>query len=119
RVGVYTVHYFHCTFYPREDAHTQFYTLPLHDALPISFLFGVVTVGLVYLVATAVRGREPVLVLVLAGVVLGALAGAIISLLKVRSEEHTSELQSRENLVCRLLLEKKNNERIFYLIQHY
>src|SRR5436309_8909253 len=28
----------------------------------------------------------------------------------LRSEEHTSELQSRENLVCRLLLEKKNNE---------
>src|SRR5690606_40470228 len=28
---------------------------------------------------------------------------------KPRSEEHTSELQSRENLVCRLLLEKKNN----------
>src|SRR5690606_40858473 len=28
--------------------------------------------------------------------------------LGVRSEEHTSELQSRENLVCRLLLEKKN-----------
>src|SRR5690606_41725415 len=27
---------------------------------------------------------------------------------KLRSEEHTSELQSRENLVCRLLLEKKN-----------
>src|SRR5690606_41841604 len=27
----------------------------------------------------------------------------------LRSEEHTSELQSRENLVCRLLLEKKNN----------
>src|SRR5690606_39380242 len=29
----------------------------------------------------------------------------------VRSEEHTSELQSRENLVCRLLLEKKKRER--------
>src|SRR5690606_39447816 len=29
-----------------------------------------------------------------------------------RSEEHTSELQSRENLVCRLLLEKKNERRI-------
>src|SRR5690606_41939564 len=28
---------------------------------------------------------------------------------KYRSEEHTSELQSRENLVCRLLLEKKNS----------
>src|SRR5690606_20307966 len=31
-----------------------------------------------------------------------------IELTDVRSEEHTSELQSRENLVCRLLLEKKN-----------
>src|SRR5207302_6234094 len=30
-----------------------------------------------------------------------------------RSEEHTSELQSRENLVCRLLLEKKNKNEIF------
>src|SRR5690606_39509458 len=29
---------------------------------------------------------------------------------KLRSEEHTSELQSRENIVCRLLLEKKNNK---------
>src|SRR2546430_8938687 len=32
-------------------------------------------------------------------------------LLKVRSEEHTSELQSQSNLVCRLLLEKKHNYR--------
>src|SRR5690606_39364968 len=30
---------------------------------------------------------------------------------QVRSEEHTSELQSRENLVCRLLLEKKKNQK--------
>src|SRR5690606_41566390 len=30
--------------------------------------------------------------------------------MRTRSEEHTSELQSRENLVCRLLLEKKNRE---------
>src|SRR5690606_40676075 len=30
--------------------------------------------------------------------------------LRLRSEEHTSELQSRENLVCRLLLEKKNDK---------
>src|SRR2546421_5476613 len=32
----------------------------------------------------------------------------ILKFLKVRSEEHTSELQSRSDLVCRLLLEKKN-----------
>src|SRR5690606_39991259 len=35
----------------------------------------------------------------------------IFDLKKTRSEEHTSELQSRENLVCRLLLEKKKNSR--------
>src|SRR2546426_4422238 len=35
---------------------------------------------------------------------------AITSLLKYRSEEHTSELQSPCNLVCRLLLEKKKNK---------
>src|SRR5690606_41640539 len=40
----------------------------------------------------------------------GELAGVLGGELVVeRSEEHTSELQSRENLVCRLLLEKKNN----------
>src|SRR5699024_5861997 len=33
-------------------------------------------------------------------------------ILEVRSEEHTSELQSRFDLVCRLLLEKKNNYKI-------
>src|SRR5690606_7423711 len=34
----------------------------------------------------------------------------MVTLFKYRSEEHTSELQSRENLVCRLLLEKKKTE---------
>src|SRR3712207_7247601 len=35
---------------------------------------------------------------------------------KVRSEEHTSELQSRQYLVCRLLLEKKNTLSLIYLV---
>src|SRR5436309_9833946 len=35
-----------------------------------------------------------------------------------RSEEHTSELQSRENLVCRLLLEKKKNQPLPYQSRH-
>src|SRR5690606_39333921 len=35
---------------------------------------------------------------------------------KLRSEEHTSELQSRENLVCRLLREKKNQSRVYMLV---
>src|SRR2546430_7359290 len=37
----------------------------------------------------------------------------------VRSEEHTSELQSQSNLVCRLLLEKKNNEIHIILLMQY
>src|SRR5215475_5802979 len=36
--------------------------------------------------------------------------GAVGCQVEVRSEEHTSELQSRENLVCRLLLEKKKKK---------
>src|SRR2546430_6285620 len=35
-----------------------------------------------------------------------------------RSEEHTSELQSQSNLVCRLLLEKKKNTKIYYYTKH-
>src|SRR5436309_9498240 len=40
---------------------------------------------------------------------IGVVGDIVLNL--VRSEEHTSELQSRENLVCRLLLEKKNNNK--------
>src|SRR5690606_40732895 len=36
-------------------------------------------------------------------------SGRVLPIPKFRSEEHTSELQSRENLVCRLLLEKKHH----------
>src|SRR2546430_6136104 len=36
-----------------------------------------------------------------------------------RSEEHTSELQSQSNLVCRLLLEKKNKRLLYVLIRTY
>src|SRR5690606_39776078 len=39
--------------------------------------------------------------------------GIVGRLQRRRSEEHTSELQSRENLVCRLLLEKKNLATVF------
>src|SRR2546430_11594821 len=40
--------------------------------------------------------------------VLGGLGQVVQRLLHLRSEEHTSELQSQSNLVCRLLLEKKH-----------
>src|SRR2546422_6837695 len=72
-------------FFFNDTATTEIYTLSLHDALPISDRghrrvgLGEVDAGARHLVPPA-RGR---------------------------SEEHTSELQSRLHLVCRLLLEKK------------
>src|SRR5690606_39447209 len=53
---------------------------------------------------------------VLAEVVLFLLMHRLLARISLRrSEEHTSELQSRENLVCRLLLEKKNKIEIEHL----
>src|SRR5258707_9977836 len=73
-------------FFFNDTATTEIYTLSLHDALPISTASTVCSLivrqgdG-----AQSVSGAEPM----------------------KRSEEHTSELQSRQYLVCRLLLEKK------------
>src|SRR5438132_10907903 len=77
-------------FFFTDTATTDIYTLSLHDALPIS---------------DGPRSRHP-------GGVRGA-QGTRSRTLHVyrraafRSEEHTSELQSHSDLVCRLLLEKK------------
>src|SRR2546427_2647026 len=72
-------------FFFNDTATTEIYTLSLHDALPISNGPG----------GTGMTRRGFIQVL---GV------GA-------RSEEHTSELQSQSNLVCRLLLEKKKKKK--------
>src|SRR4029077_21297537 len=68
-------------FFFNDTATTEIYTLSLHDALPISAPSG----------STTWWRRRP----------------AARSCGPARSEEHTSELQSHLNLVCRLLLEKK------------
>src|SRR5438105_10266968 len=71
-------------FFFSDTSTTEIYTLSLHDALPISFF-----------ALTNVHSRfKPFAIFVF--------------LRAARSEEHTSELQSRVELVCRLLLEKKN-----------
>src|SRR2546422_8113697 len=73
-------------FFFNDTATTEIYTLSLHDALPL------------YIVQVADR-KCP------CGRTLIALEGGVLA--RCRSEEHTSELQSRLHLVCRLLLEKK------------
>ncbi|MGI8740816.1 MAG: FecCD family ABC transporter permease [Gammaproteobacteria bacterium] len=65
-----------------------FLSLPVIAIQTLAFAFGLATVFLVYLIAVAVRGNDPVLVLVLAGVVMGTLAGAVISLLKILADPY-------------------------------
>src|SRR5258707_7905511 len=79
-------------FFFNDTATTEIYTLSLHDALPISFCSSSVK--------RWVARPEPRL-------------GSRIT----RSEEHTSELQSRQYLVCRLLLEKKKRYNHYALSQ--
>src|SRR3712207_7048967 len=90
-------------FFFNDTATTEIYTLSLHDALPISAALGAVAGPL--LVAFVSPFTTPGEVFAASGIV--ALGGN--SPLALRSEEHTSELQSRQYLVCRLLLEKKKN----------
>jgi iron complex transport system permease protein len=65
-----------------------FLYLPLPAIQLFAFAGGLATVALVYITAASVRGRDPTLVLVLAGVVVGALAGAAISFLKILADPY-------------------------------
>lgn len=65
-----------------------FLSLPVVLIQGLAFAAGLGTVALVYMVATMVRGHEPTLVLVLSGVVMGALAGACLSLLKILADPY-------------------------------
>src|SRR3712207_9016536 len=86
-------------FFFNDTATTEIYTLSLHDALPIF----IQEQGHRHL---RVRGQEAVQP---RGQPRASEAGGGGDLQAPRSEEHTSELQSRQYLVCRLLLEKKKN----------
>src|SRR3712207_9338330 len=90
-------------FFFNDTATTEIYTLSLHDALPIY--------GRVRAVPLFVRdggGRMfPQMGLAMACAQLDVSPSDLRFANDARSEEHTSELQSRQYLVCRLLLEKK------------
>src|SRR3712207_9401192 len=92
-------------FFFNDTATTEIYTLSLHDALPILPQERAREQRLHRL------GREPELQLDLdrrvGGIGRVAVARHGPPCVTTRSEEHTSELQSRQYLVCRLLLEKK------------
>src|SRR2546422_2599950 len=94
-------------FFFNDPATTEIYTLSLHDALPILRSLKL-RVDVIAMSATPIPRT---LQMSLAGLraTSEACAGSASPTSRSRSEEHTSELQSRLHLVCRLLLEKKKN----------
>src|SRR3712207_7018869 len=99
-------------FFFNDTATTEIYPLSLHDALPISAPALVVrrAGGRARVSVPALlqgRQREELLGQGDPPAGIGGRAGV-----PRRSEEHTSELQSRQYLVCRLLLEKKKNSNL-------
>src|SRR5437667_7337901 len=84
-------------FFFNDTATTEIYTLSLHDAFPIS--------------ATAPRSVESTFLSQRSGRGPRAAARTRSRARAARSEEHTSELQSHHDLVCRLLLEKKKKRK--------
>src|SRR2546430_8921384 len=85
-------------FFFNDTATTEIYTLSLHDALPIYSTF----CTLIELILPQSFSMTRIL-----PAVRGVRYDKAVRLIVPRSEEHTSELQSQSNLVCRLLLEKK------------
>src|SRR5947209_17604217 len=89
------------SFFFIDTPTTEIYTLSLHDALPISTVKAVGSdVDAEAAVSVDDGPPQPQLVKLIAG-------QPVAVRFTLRSEEHTSELQSRQYLVCRLLLEKK------------
>src|SRR5690606_42041423 len=102
-----------------DTAPTHIYTLSLHDALPICIVVDVVILTSNYggffegklkrscqltAFSRQLERIAPEDLTVTRGLGLGCALDQLSQELTYRSEEHTSELQSRENLVCRLLL---------------
>src|SRR5690349_24866807 len=105
-----TTHVYYCMFFTlllfsffffNDTATTEIYTLSLHDALPI---FGVLIVVMEFSIGFLLFYERTRVSAIYLGIVFH------------RSEEHTSELQSRRDLVCRLLLEKKKKIEMLYLL---
>src|SRR3712207_8863856 len=86
-------------FFFNDTATTEIYTLSLHDALPISANRHTIRPPMSSPINTSGSSRAKTKF---------ATPSSSSSSILNRSEEHTSELQSRQYLVCRLLLEKKN-----------
>src|SRR2546422_5984047 len=115
---VETISDYSCTeyFFFNDTATTEIYTLSLHDSLPIlrSGARRVYGSPLCRPPSSSTKGRSIASTATTVDAMLVAMDRPF-----VRSEEHTSELQSRLHIVCRLLLEKKKNvtHYVRYMVQ--
>src|SRR5258708_17477814 len=96
-------------FFFNDTATTEIYTLSLHDALPISIKREMMALPVVKSPVSEIAAAPPA--------PSGNFAEYEASVYRLRypdnrSEEHTSELQSPDHLVCRLLLEKKKKKKL-------
>src|SRR3712207_9352285 len=99
---VHALFYIYSFFFFNDTATTEIYTLSLHDALPI------LKHNLSPLKSILIVSPSETLPFI---IILAISVSILFSIyLFNRSEEHTSELQSRQYLVCRLLLEKKKKK---------
>src|SRR3712207_8795067 len=94
-------------FFFNDTATTEIYTLSLHDALPICKIQAKLEKG----IGNDVEKTDTIFRFNIDN---SAFLGGVVVEVD-RSEEHTSELQSRQYIVCRLLLEKKKNDYTTYL----
>src|SRR3712207_8043673 len=94
-------------FFFNDTATTEIYTLSLHDALPISAALGICPLGPPPLGTVCALALIPGMIISTTKPKSPIPYSNFLILISLRSEEHTSELQSRQYLVCRLLLEKK------------
>src|SRR3712207_8350378 len=94
-------------FFFNDTATTEIYTLSLHDALPISASRRASRRGRATKSICGRAGGTNSLVAINGTGWSSAVCRRMFPCPRIRSEEHTSELQSRQYLVCRLLLEKK------------
>ena len=89
--------FFFFVFFFNDTATTEIYTLSLHDALPIY--------GTEFVIKFSTQGH------IIHDIKSSPFARIHPLGTYIRSEEHTSELQSRQYIVCRLLLEKKKHNK--------
>src|SRR5207249_5410246 len=101
-------------FFYTATASSEIYTLSLHDALPILKFTGSLADG----THTFHNDFGDITVALPADARFRRQRHGDVAEVVVRSEEHTSELQSRFDLVCRLLLEKKKRKRSKQTLTH-